>query len=91
MNHSFLSQFASSNGESSKLKDKVLRFKSKFLSRTKSVDLSKSDDKNFSHQSPMPIYKEHGHLHFQPLIFQTSALLLMMKMMMMTIARTFIL
>ena len=45
-NDSFLSQFNPSNGESSKLKDKVLRFKSKFLSRTKSVDLSKSDDKN---------------------------------------------
>ncbi|CUM49253.1 unnamed protein product [Debaryomyces tyrocola] len=45
-NDSFLSQFNASNGEPSKLKDKVLRFKSKFLSRTKSVDLSKSDDKN---------------------------------------------
>lgn len=45
-NDSFLSQVNVSNGEPSKLKDKVLRFKSKFLSRTRSVDLSKSDDKN---------------------------------------------
>ena len=42
-NDSLLSQFNASSGEPSKLKGKVLRFKSKFLSRTKSVDLSKSD------------------------------------------------
>lgn len=43
-NESFMNQVSGSNSESSKLKDKVLKLKSKFLSRTKSVDLSK--DKN---------------------------------------------
>lgn len=37
-----------STGEGNKIKDKVLRFKSKFLSRTKSVDLSKVDKGSLS-------------------------------------------